>query len=116
MYQIRVAYWPKGRITTATWQVHRREPWLCVFITPSWVVTEHWFELCESCSKFPLASVVARMVKNPPAMRQTLVRSLGWEDVLEEGMAAHTSIFAWRFHMDRGAWWATVHGITNSQT
>ena len=41
-------------------------------------------------------------------MRQTLVRSLGWEDALEEGMATHASIFAWRFHMDRGAWWATV--------
>ena len=49
-------------------------------------------------------------------MRQTLVRSLGWEDALEEGMATHASIFAWRFHMDRGAWWATVHGITKSQT
>ena len=31
-------------------------------------------------------------------------------------MATHTSIFAWRFHMDRGAWWATVQGITKSQT
>ena len=39
-----------------------------------------------------------------------LVRSL------EEGMAIHSSIFAWRIPMDRGAWWATVHKVTKSQT
>ena len=42
------------------------------------------------------ASVVAQLVKNPPAMRETWVRSLGWEDPLEEGMATHSSILAWR--------------------
>ena len=36
------------------------------------------------------------MVKNPPAMQEIWVRSLGWEDPLEEGMATHTSILAWR--------------------
>ena len=36
------------------------------------------------------------MVKNPPAMRETWVRSLGWEDPLEEGMAAYFGILAWR--------------------
>ena len=36
------------------------------------------------------------MVKNLPAMLETLVRSLGWEDLLEEGMATHSSILAWR--------------------
>ena len=36
------------------------------------------------------------MVKNPPAMRETWVRSLGWEDALEKGMATHSSIVAWR--------------------
>ena len=49
------------------------------------------------------ASLVAQMVKNPPAMEDTWVRSLGWEDPLEEGMAAHSSILAWRILMDRGA-------------
>ena len=39
------------------------------------------------------------------------VRSLGWEDPLEEGMATHSSILAWRIPMDRGAWQATVHGV-----
>ena len=50
------------------------------------------------------------MVNNPPAMRETGVQSLGWEDPLEEGMATHSSIFAWKILMDRRAWWATVHG------
>ena len=39
-------------------------------------------------------------------MRKTWVQSLGWEDPLEEGMATHSSILAWRIPMDRGAWWA----------
>ena len=43
-------------------------------------------------------------------MWETWVRSLGWEDPLEEGMATHSSILAWRIPMDRGAWWATVTG------
>ena len=42
------------------------------------------------------ASLVAQTVKNPPAMRETWVRSLGWEDPLEEGMETHSSILAWR--------------------
>ena len=37
------------------------------------------------------------------------VQSLGWEDALEEGMAAHSSILTWRIPMDRETWWATVH-------
>ena len=42
------------------------------------------------------ASLVAQMVKRPPAMRETWVRSLGWEDPLEKGMATHSSLLAWR--------------------
>ena len=42
------------------------------------------------------ASLVAQLVQNPPAIQETLVRSLGWEDPLEEEMAAHSSILAWR--------------------
>ena len=42
--------------------------------------------------------------------------SLGWDDPLEEGMATHPSILAWRIAMDRGAWWATVHVVTKSWT
>ena len=62
------------------------------------------------------ASLVAQMVKNLPAMQQTWVRSLGWEEPLEEGMATHSGILAWRIPTDRGAWWATVNVVAKSQT
>ena len=60
--------------------------------------------------------LVAQLVQNPPAMQETWVRSLGWEDPLEEGMATHSNIFAQRTPMDRGDRQATVHGVTKSQT
>ena len=47
------------------------------------------------------ASLVVQPVKNPPAMQKTLVQFLGLEDPLEEGMATHSSIFAWKIPMDR---------------
>ena len=59
---------------------------------------------------------MTQLVKNLPAMQETWVRSLGREDPLEEGMATHSSILAWRIPKDRGAWQATVHGVTKSQT
>ena len=62
------------------------------------------------------ASLIAQLVKNPHAAGETWVRSLGWEDPLEEGMTTHSSILAWRIPKDRGAWWATVHGVTKSWT
>ena len=43
-------------------------------------------------------------------MQETWVPSLGWENPLEEGMATHSSILAWRIPMDRGVLWATVRG------
>jgi len=42
------------------------------------------------------ASLLAQLVKNPPAMQETWVRSLGWKDPLEKGKATHSSILAWR--------------------
>ena len=66
--------------------------------------------------KYSWASLVAQMVKNLPSMRETWDQSLGWEDALEEGMATHSSIPAWRIPMDRGAWQATVHGVAKSWT
>ena len=62
------------------------------------------------------ASLVAQMVKNLPAMRETGVQSLGWEDPLEKGMETHSSILAWRIPVDRGAWQATVLGVAKSRT
>ena len=63
-----------------------------------------------------MASLVAQMVKNLPAMWETWVGCLGWEDPLEKGMAAHSSALPWRTALDRGAWEATVHGVTKSRT
>ena len=65
--------------------------------------------------QYSWASLVAQIVKNPPAMEETWVLSLGWEDPLEKDMATHSSILTWRILMDR-AWWATVHGVAKSQT
>ena len=65
--------------------------------------------------QYSWASLVAQMIKNLPAMRETCVRSLGWEDPLEEGTATRSSIPAWRIPMDRGAWQATGHGVAESQ-
>ena len=59
---------------------------------------------------------MAQIVRNLPALQETWVQSLGWEDSLEENMATHFSILAWRIPMDRGAWRATVPGVAESQT
>ena len=50
------------------------------------------------------ASLVAQMVKNLSTTQETWAQSLGWENPLEEGMATHSSILAWRIPMDREAW------------
>ena len=63
-----------------------------------------------------MASLETQTVKNPPAMWETRVQSLGREDPLEEGMATHSSILAWRIPMGRGAWQATAHGVAKGQT
>ena len=60
--------------------------------------------------------LVSQTIKNLPAMWKTQVPSLGWEDPLEEGMAIHLSILAWRIHMNSGAWRATIHGVTKNRT
>ena len=49
-------------------------------------------------------------------MQETWVRSLGWGDPLEKGMATHSSILAWRIPMDREAWRVGYNGVAKSQT
>ena len=46
--------------------------------------------------QYSWASLVAQLVKNPPAMKKTWVQSLGWKDSMEKGKATHPSILAWR--------------------
>ena len=60
------------------------------------------------------ASLMAQMVKNLPAMQEIWVRSLGREELLEECMATHSSILAWRTPIASGAWWATVRVVAKS--
>ena len=56
---------------------------------------QHWQRL-KQVGLFSLASLVAQLIKNPPVMLETWVRSLGWEDTLEKEMATHSSILAER--------------------
>ena len=58
-----------------------------------------------------VTSLVAQMVKSLPAVRETWVQSLSWEDPPEEGMATYSSIVPWRIPMDRAAWRATVQRV-----
>ena len=59
--------------------------------------------------------MVAQTVKNPSAMQETWLLSLGWENPLEKDMATHSNILAWEIPMNRGAWRATVRGIEKSR-
>ena len=63
-------------------------------------------------SGFPGGSVV----KNLPANAGDQGSTLGQVDLLEKGMATHSSMLAWRIRMDRGAWWAPVHRVAKIQT
>ena len=67
-----------------------------------------WFWSLLKCR----ASLVAQMVKNLPAMWETQVQSLSQEDPLKKGMATRSSILP--LSMNRGTWWATVHGVVKS--
>ena len=67
---------------------------------------------------------MAQTVKRLPTVQETQVQSLGQEDLLEKEMATHSSILFFFFPLqysylefpsDRGAWWATVHGVVKSQ-
>ena len=62
------------------------------------------------------ASLVAQMVKRLPAVRETQVRSLGWEDPLEKEMATRSLQYSCLENSMDGAWYATVHGVTESDT
>ena len=62
--------------------------------------------------EFKWASFIAQLVKNLPAMQETQVWFLGWEDPLEKEITTHSGVLAWRIPMDRGAWQAIVHGVT----
>ena len=84
--------------------------WRILWTQGAWRATVHG--LTKISCNFQ-ASLVAQMVKNLPAIRETWVQSLGWEDPLEKGMATLSSILTWRIPMDR-ACWATIHRVTKN--
>ena len=58
---------------------------------------------------------MAQRVKNLPAVQETRVRSLGWEDPLEKDMATHSRHSCLENSMDRVSWWVTFHGVSKSR-
>ena len=66
-----------------------------------------------AASRFPGGSAVK---KNPPANEGDVGSVPGLEDLLEKEIATHSIYSCLRNPMDRGAWWATVHGVTKSRT
>ena len=85
---------------------------MTIMVVPTHRVVVRYEYNNRHCS--PWASLVAQLVKNPLAVRETWVQSLGWEDPLEKGVATHSDILAWRIPVDRGAWRMT--GVTKSWT
>ena len=80
---------------------------------PVWI--RGWGRFAREGIGYPLqyswASLVAQLVKNLPAIWETWVQSLGWEDPLEKGNTTHSSILAWRNSMD-----CIVHGVAKTRT
>ena len=68
-------------------------------LSPIWLFSQHLLTFYWATGAY----LVAQMVKNPPAMQETGVRSLGQEDPLEKGMATHSSILAWRISWTKGS-------------
>ena len=77
-----------------------------------WII----FSWLRTYFSFSWASLVTQMVKNLPSMRETRVWSLGWEDSTGEGNGYSLQDSGLENPMDRGAWWAAVHGVTESRT
>ena len=80
---------------------------MSIFITNKDVISNYIIYLLKD-----LASLVAQSVKNPPAMQETGIWSLCWEDPLEKEISTYLSILTWKNPMDRGAWKAMVHGVS----
>ena len=86
---------------------------MAVHDNPHWMI----FSPTNKCKWYnSFTSLVAQLVKNLPAVWETWVQFLDWEDPLEEDMATQPIIHAWRTPMARGAWWAAVHAVAQSRT
>ena len=106
----------QGRILNLLLQIRKQRPrkvhshtWVCL-------CGDELFSSNKDQAGCSWALLVAQMVKNLPAMQQIQVQSLGWEDPLEKGNGYPLHYSCLENLMDRRAWWATVHGVTKSQT
>ena len=118
---VRSRLWPRAGCTRLAWgadlDIHASVLFLHQGKQGVVLRCTHWFKFRSElqvqrnilCVYRNPASLGAQMVKNLPAMQETLVPSLGREDPLKKGMAIHSSVLAWRIP------WAN-HGITNCQT
>ena len=87
---------------------------LCYLLSALYILLVFFsYPTCFSSSYLLIPSLV-HLVKNPPAMWETWVRSLVWEYPLEEGMATHSSVLAWRIPMDKEVWWVIGHEVGTS--
>ena len=100
------------------WALSHWQEALCWKDVSTVLTTEDLFRefSCVSILLIIGAFLVAQMVKNVPAIWETWVRSLGWEDPLEKGMGNQLQYSCLENPMDRGAWRAKVHGVTKSWT
>ena len=85
------------------WDNHKKE----------WGGWENYLNLDFGCG---YSTLMAQTVKNMPVMQKIQVWFLGWEDTLEKEMATHNQNSCLENPMDRGGWWATVHGVEKSWT
>ena len=74
------------------------------------------FEVLKIMNKAAINIYVWAFVKNPLAMQETRAQSLGWEDPWKEGNSNLFQYSCMETPMDRGAWWAIVHGVAQNQT
>ena len=103
---------------TQFWKLHFLSSLNCKQILYHWATGEASLTVLKIVNHYAEhpASLVAQTLSNLPTMQETWVQSLRLKDPLERGMSTYLSILAWRIPMDRGAWQATVHGITKSRT
>ena len=114
----RILEWVAYSFSSRSSQPRNRTGFSCIagrFFT-NWAIREAQHTLIKREPNNHLDFPVAQMVRNPPALWETWVQSLGWEDPLDEEMATNSSSLAWKTSMDRGAWQAKVHGVTKSYT
>ena len=83
---------------------------ICLLNTHSMKLSKMWFAHKMCSYQMTRASLIAQLVKNLPAMQETLIQSLGWEDSQEKEKAAHSSMLAWRVP------WTVVHEVIKSWT